>query len=195
MGLLCRAPANSIAVHPSGKLAFSDARDKTLRTWNLVKAYTRRLDQEGCSFSDGGNWYRNPDAGLIDLSGLYKVRLDQGMRAAAKRVDTLCRDIDSLLASTKYEVAFQTALGAENVALVFYTCTNVETCFVLGVRPPVLSQMIVLCLVQQLGSDLQRDLGLSLKWVQDSVLVMNSRYGDRAFALVHHIFNSMLSYT
>ncbi|KDO22560.1 hypothetical protein SPRG_12539 [Saprolegnia parasitica CBS 223.65] len=40
--------------------------------------------------------------------------------------------------------------------------------------------MIVLCLVQQLGSDLQRDLGLSLKWVQDSLLVMNPR--DTAIA-------------
>ncbi|KDO22532.1 hypothetical protein SPRG_11714 [Saprolegnia parasitica CBS 223.65] len=134
--------------------------------------------------------------------------------------DTLCRDIDSLLAAKKYEVAFQTALGAEDVALVFYTCANVETSVVLGVRPPVLSQMIVLCLVQQLGSDLQRDLSLSLKWVQDSLLVMNPRdtaiapfvqnvlqelkaalnhvpetARDSQFTLVHHILNSMLSYT
>ncbi|DAZ93717.1 TPA: hypothetical protein N0F65_009643 [Lagenidium giganteum] len=40
---------NSIAVHPSGKLAFSVARDRTLRMWNLVKgriAYIRRLEKE-----------------------------------------------------------------------------------------------------------------------------------------------------
>ncbi|KAF0686489.1 Aste57867_21676 [Aphanomyces stellatus] len=53
---------NSIAVHPSGKLAFSVARDKTLRMWNLVKgrsAYIRRLDQEAtCVFlSQDGNRY------------------------------------------------------------------------------------------------------------------------------------------
>uniref|UniRef100_K3X853 Anaphase-promoting complex subunit 4 WD40 domain-containing protein n=1 Tax=Globisporangium ultimum (strain ATCC 200006 / CBS 805.95 / DAOM BR144) TaxID=431595 RepID=K3X853_GLOUD len=40
---------NSIAVHPSGKLCFSVARDRTLRMWNLVKgriAYIRRLERE-----------------------------------------------------------------------------------------------------------------------------------------------------
>ncbi|KAJ0408932.1 hypothetical protein P43SY_002811 [Pythium insidiosum] len=39
----------SIAVHPSGKLAFSVARDRTLRMWNLVKgriAFIRRLEKE-----------------------------------------------------------------------------------------------------------------------------------------------------
>ncbi|RLO06572.1 hypothetical protein DYB28_011761 [Aphanomyces astaci] len=55
-------PVNSIAVHPSGKLAFSVSKDKTLRMWNLVKgrsAYIRRLDQEAtCVFlSQDGNRY------------------------------------------------------------------------------------------------------------------------------------------
>ncbi|KDO20223.1 hypothetical protein SPRG_14469 [Saprolegnia parasitica CBS 223.65] len=57
-----KAPVNSIAVHPSGKLAFSVARDKTLRMWNLVKgrsAYIRRLDQEASEvfLSHDGNRY------------------------------------------------------------------------------------------------------------------------------------------
>ncbi|KAL4157591.1 hypothetical protein PRNP1_006608 [Phytophthora ramorum] len=40
---------NSIAVHPSGKMCFSVARDRTLRMWNLVKgriAFIRRLEKE-----------------------------------------------------------------------------------------------------------------------------------------------------
>lgn len=44
-----RGEINSIAVHPSGKLCFSVARDRTLRMWNLVKgriAYIRRLEKE-----------------------------------------------------------------------------------------------------------------------------------------------------
>ncbi|ETV89643.1 hypothetical protein, variant 4 [Aphanomyces astaci] len=57
-----QGPVNSIAVHPSGKLAFSVSKDKTLRMWNLVKgrsAYIRRLDQEAtCVFlSQDGNRY------------------------------------------------------------------------------------------------------------------------------------------
>ncbi|RMX66371.1 hypothetical protein DD238_003408 [Peronospora effusa] len=40
---------NAIAVHPSGKMCFSVARDRTLRMWNLVKgriAFIRRLEKE-----------------------------------------------------------------------------------------------------------------------------------------------------
>ncbi|KAE9346720.1 hypothetical protein PF008_g8147 [Phytophthora fragariae] len=40
---------NSIVVHPSGKMCFSVARDRTLRMWNLVKgriAFIRRLEKE-----------------------------------------------------------------------------------------------------------------------------------------------------
>lgn len=47
--LITRGEINSIAVHPSGKLCFSVARDRTLRMWNLVKgriAYIRRLEKE-----------------------------------------------------------------------------------------------------------------------------------------------------
>ncbi|KAL7681232.1 putative WD40/YVTN repeat-like-containing domain superfamily, WD40-repeat-containing [Plasmopara halstedii] len=53
---------NSIAVHPSGKMCFSVARDRTLRMWNLVKgriAFIRRLEQEAklCMFSQNGTHY------------------------------------------------------------------------------------------------------------------------------------------
>lgn len=44
-----KGEVTSMAVHPSGKLAFSVARDRTLRMWNLVKgriAYIRRLEKE-----------------------------------------------------------------------------------------------------------------------------------------------------
>ena len=40
---------NSIAVHPSGKLALSTSKDRTLRMWNLVKgrcAYIKKLPKE-----------------------------------------------------------------------------------------------------------------------------------------------------
>ena len=35
--LVCRKEVNSIAVHPSGRLALSVSADSTLRLWNLVK--------------------------------------------------------------------------------------------------------------------------------------------------------------
>uniref|UniRef100_A0A8D8ZIY3 p21-activated protein kinase-interacting protein 1-like n=1 Tax=Cacopsylla melanoneura TaxID=428564 RepID=A0A8D8ZIY3_9HEMI len=46
---------NHIAVHPSGKLAMSVGRDKTLRTWNLIKgrsAYITNLSSFGVSLEN-----------------------------------------------------------------------------------------------------------------------------------------------
>ena len=37
---------NAVTIHPSGKLALSVSKDKTLRTWNLLKgraAYTTNI--------------------------------------------------------------------------------------------------------------------------------------------------------
>lgn len=44
-----RNTVNSIAMHPSGKLALSVSKDKTMRMWNLMKgrsAYIRKLEHE-----------------------------------------------------------------------------------------------------------------------------------------------------
>jgi hypothetical protein len=57
-----RGEINDIAIHPTGKLAFSVAKDRTLRMWNLVKgriAYIRRLEKEASLvlLSQSGNRY------------------------------------------------------------------------------------------------------------------------------------------
>ncbi|KAL1452222.1 hypothetical protein WDU94_006517 [Cyamophila willieti] len=57
---------NHIAIHPSGKLAMSVGRDKTLRTWNLIKgrsAYITNLSSFGVSFE-------NPDLVVWSPEGL-----------------------------------------------------------------------------------------------------------------------------
>ncbi|TMW57243.1 hypothetical protein Poli38472_003168 [Pythium oligandrum] len=122
------------------------------------------------------------------------------------------------LAAKDYEEAFKYALGAQNVSLVTFTCQQCDARDVLSSRPPRLSQMIVLCLVQQLGADLGNDLSMKLAWLRESLLVMNPRdnsiagfvssvlqelqtslnsvpMNDREsqYTLVHHILNSLLS--
>jgi WD40 repeat protein len=45
-----KGSVNSLAVHPSGRLALSVAHDRALRMWDLVKGrctYTAKLDAEG----------------------------------------------------------------------------------------------------------------------------------------------------
>ncbi|KAG2444218.1 hypothetical protein HYH02_009156 [Chlamydomonas schloesseri] len=57
-----KGAVNALAVHPSGKLALSVARDSAIRMWNLVKGrctYTTRLEAEaeGVAFSHTGDAY------------------------------------------------------------------------------------------------------------------------------------------
>lgn len=117
-----------------------------------------------------------------------------------------------------YEEAFKVALGAQNVKLVAYACQQCDARQVLCSRPPKLSQMIILCLVQQLGADLDDDLQTKLTWLRESLLVMDVRdqtiagfvtsvlqelqsalnavpadNRDSQYTLLHHILNSMLS--
>ncbi|OQR94892.1 p21-activated protein kinase-interacting protein [Achlya hypogyna] len=87
-----KAPVNSIAVHPSGKLAFSVSRDKTLRMWNLVKgrsAYIRRLDQEASEvfLSGDGNRYGLVTGRDVSLFGAANADL-LGVLEHKKKVNT-----------------------------------------------------------------------------------------------------------
>ncbi|XP_060065328.1 p21-activated protein kinase-interacting protein 1-like isoform X2 [Ylistrum balloti] len=63
---------NYISIHPSGKLALSVGRDKTLRTWNLItgrSAYTTNIKQEATQvvWSLNGNHYAVVFATRIDI--------------------------------------------------------------------------------------------------------------------------------
>ncbi|KAG6617240.1 Enhancer of mRNA-decapping protein [Phytophthora cinnamomi] len=122
------------------------------------------------------------------------------------------------LARNDWEEAFKFALGAQSVNLVAFTCQQCDPRLVLSSRPPKLSQMLILCLVQQLGADLADDLETKLNWLRESLLVMNVRdqsiagfvtsvlqelqtglnsvpaeYRDSQYTLLHHVLNSMLN--
>ncbi|ETP25819.1 hypothetical protein F441_01353, partial [Phytophthora nicotianae CJ01A1] len=122
------------------------------------------------------------------------------------------------LSRNDWEEAFKFALGAQNVNLVAFTCQQCDPRLVLSSRPPKLSQMLILCLVQQLGADLVDDLETKLNWLRESLLVMDVRdqtiagfvtsvlqelqtglnsvpmeLRDSQYTLLHHVLNSMLS--
>ncbi|POM71839.1 Enhancer of mRNA-decapping protein [Phytophthora palmivora] len=122
------------------------------------------------------------------------------------------------LARNDWEEAFKFALGAQNVNLVAFTCQQCDPRLVLSSRPPKLSQMLILCLVQQLGADLADDLETKLNWLRESLLVMDVRdqtiagfvtsvlqelqtglnsvptqFRDSQYTLLHHVLNSMLN--
>ncbi|DAZ99026.1 TPA: hypothetical protein N0F65_010912 [Lagenidium giganteum] len=126
--------------------------------------------------------------------------------------------VQQYIAKQDYEEAFKLALGAQNVNLVAFACQQCESRAVLSSRPPKLSQMLILCLVQQLGADLVHDLPVKLSWLRESLLVMDMRDSsiagyvtsvlqelqgslnnvpsdqrDSQYTLLHHVLNSMLS--
>jgi len=62
----------SIAIHPSGKLMLSLAKDRTLKMWNLIKgkcAFTQRLEREGdiVIWSPSASWYAISGGNTIDI--------------------------------------------------------------------------------------------------------------------------------
>jgi len=66
-----KGPVESVAMHPSGKIALSTGKDRTLKTWNLIKgrsAYVTNIKQEGSlvRWSPSGKYY----AVIVGASGL-----------------------------------------------------------------------------------------------------------------------------
>lgn len=138
----------------------------------------------------------------------------------AQQLEAQKSAVRAYLARDDYEEAFKLALGAQNVDLVTFTCAQCDVRAVLNCRPLKLSQMLILCLVQQLGADLADDLQTKLSWLRESLLVMDvrdasiagfvssvlqelqvglnnvpSEYRDSQFTLIYHILNSLLSST
>lgn len=153
------------------------------------------------------------------------VSVDASAAAAAvspeaQQLENHKRAISAFLAREDFEEAFKLALGAQNVDLVAFTCQQCDVRTVLNCRPLKLSQMLILCLVQQLGADLADDLQTKLSWLRESLLVMDVRDAsiagfvssvlqelksglnnvpeesrDSQFTLIYHILNSLLSST
>lgn len=96
--------------------------------------------------------------------------------AAAAAVDVrgqLARD----LAARRYEDAFATALGLQDLSTVVWLCSQADPGSVLGSEPCPLSQMVLLSLVQQLSADLTpgpgSNLSTKLAWVREAAMLVN----------------------
>lgn len=56
----------------------------------------------------------------------------------------------------RYEEAFQRVLNLEDIGMVAWLCSQLDPGSILSQSPPVLSQLTLLSLTQQLGTDLQK---------------------------------------
>ena len=63
-------------------------------------------------------------------------------------------DVVMLMLCCRYEEAFLDVLDREDVSMVAWLCSQVDPGSLLSQKPPVLSQQILLPMLQQLGYDL-----------------------------------------
>ena len=77
------------------------------------------------------------------------------------------------VAEGKYDKALHDSLSYNDVGFVLWLCANMNAKDVFE-TPLRVSQMILLCLVQQLGSDLKSDQELRLNWLRESLLVLET---------------------
>ena len=93
------------------------------------------------------------------------------------KLEAIRHEISVLLQQRNYEAAFTKAVSASTAEMAVYCCSRADMSQVLGGATPVLSQPILLCLMQQLGSHLlnpKSDLQIELLWLQEIALVMNT---------------------
>ncbi|CAI5743784.1 unnamed protein product [Peronospora destructor] len=153
------------------------------------------------------------NAGRMDVALAPVAKSSEELQFEAQQGTVL-----DYIARNDWEEAFKFALGAQNVNLVAFTCQQCDPRLVLSSRPPKLSQMLILCLVQQLGADLVDDLETKVNWLRESLLVMDVRdksiagfvtsvlqelqtglntvpaqFRESQYTLLHHVLNSMLN--
>jgi hypothetical protein len=92
--------------------------------------------------------------------------------------DQITRDeILSLLQKRDYESAFTKAVSEITAEMALFVCKRSNLADVLGDSKPVLSQPILLCLMQQLGALLNdsndEDLHIELTWLQEIALTLD----------------------
>lgn len=93
--------------------------------------------------------------------------------------EALKAEVKALLQDKKYEAAFTKAVSASTTEMAVFCCSNADISEVLGDDQIRLSQPILICLMQQLGtvvgSSKQSDLKVELEWLQDIALSLDPK--------------------
>lgn len=128
--------------------------------------------------------------------------MSQAPRHHVDSVQSRRNEILLLLREQQFELAFTKAVSASAVDLVVLCCRHTDLSLVLGGDTPALSQPILLCTMQQLGtlipSSSDSDLQLEMEWLQeitmslDPVDVNIQRHGPSVFQQVVNNINQKL---
>ncbi|KAL8593052.1 hypothetical protein ACOMHN_017978 [Nucella lapillus] len=83
--------------------------------------------------------------------------------------------VKQLVSRGRLDKAFQLALSASNLELVLFVCELVDPGVVFGVTPCLLSQPVLLSLVQQLSADLASSFNIKVKYLTEAVTTLDAK--------------------
>lgn len=116
-------------------------------------------------------------------------------KSSAKNPNSRDR-IEKLLKQGQYENAFKEAFSAEDPDMTVYCCSKANLNVVLGGSKPQLSQPIVLCVLQQLGTTVttadESNLRVALDWLQECAYTLDAT-DDRIKQHVPAVLRQVLS--
>lgn len=111
---------------------------------------------------------------LMRTSSLSSMH-SQSVKSPTAPVD-IKTEFKRLLAQGHYEEVFGRALGMQDVGLVSWLCAQTSVPDLSSREPPVLSQMVLLSLVQQLAAGLTHGEAESkLTWIREAALALNPK--------------------
>lgn len=135
--------------------------------------------------------------------------VSKGLEASAKSLDAAVRTLSSKQSSgaaekkqrkpredpkiqikadldqKRYEEAFSKALMTQNVEVVLWLCQQIGEDEFFYSEPFPLSQSVLLALLQQLGSDLNKAREMKLSWIQRVLIVLDMEFFEREGLLPH----------
>ncbi|KAL7580941.1 hypothetical protein ACA910_005758 [Epithemia clementina (nom. ined.)] len=103
----------------------------------------------------------------------------QRPQPAVNNIEATKAEIRRLLAEKNFEAAFTKAVSASTAELAVFCCAHADVTEVLAMQKAQLSQPIILCLMQQLGTVVQSgrntNLQVELEWLQDLALSLDPK--------------------
>jgi len=136
-------------------------------TAKMMEAMSTRMDAMGKTIE-------------VLLKAVATMATKQNVGSTAESVVNTSKEdelkrIDQLIQSEDYEAAFTKALSASKPELAVYACKLSDLSTVIEGDTPLLSQPIMLCLMQQLGADLSQndDLNMKIAWLQSVAVTLD----------------------
>ena len=83
------------------------------------------------------------------------------------------QELQNLIRMGKFNEAFSKVLSLQDLNLLSWLCSIVDAPSTLAISPPVLSQMVLLSLLQQLSEDLSHGTKTKLQWIREVALAIN----------------------